>query len=67
MDKIKKFTKHCGCDIGNIKTSLEPLNGVGMVGAEGINKHFTLQQLITLAYEIKANIIVKSGKIRNGI
>ena len=43
------------------KYNLEPLNGVGRVGNSGIDKTFTLDRVIELANEIKANIIVKGG------
>ena len=62
MENIMKLEKRVGCDVfyGN-KFNLEPLNGVGRVGKSGIDKSFTLEKLIQLAYEIKANIIIKGG------
>lgn len=35
---------------------------MGRIGASCIDKNFSLNQLIKLAYGIKANIIVKAGK-----
>lgn len=62
MEHINKLEKKIGADVlyGD-KYNLEPLNGVGRVGNSGIDKSFSLDKLITLAYEIKANIIVKGG------
>lgn len=51
-----------GVDIGYNGSALEPLNRVGCVGKAGVDKNFTLEQLMLLAHEIGANIIVKSGK-----
>jgi MoaA/NifB/PqqE/SkfB family radical SAM enzyme len=62
MENITKLEKLKGVDVfyGN-KYNLEPLNGVGLVGNSGIDKSFSLEKMIQLAYEIKANIIVKAG------
>lgn len=62
MDYIKKFEKIHGVDIGYNNSILRPLNDVGCIGKNGIDKNYTLEQIIVLAYEIKANIIVKAGK-----
>ncbi len=61
MEYCKSIEKFNGVDIGYHESNLEPLNGKGRVGASGIDKTFTLYQLIELAYEIKANIIIKGG------
>lgn len=63
MEHIIQLEKKLGKDVFyGEKYNLEPLNGVGRVGKSGIDKSFTLAQMITLAYEIKANIIVKGGQ-----
>jgi ABC-type dipeptide/oligopeptide/nickel transport system ATPase component len=62
MEHILKLEKKKGVDVSyGIKYNLEPLNGVGRVGNSGIDKSFTLEKIIQLAYEIKANIIIKAG------
>ena len=60
MENIMKLEKLKGVDVFYGK-NLEPLNGVGRVGNSGIDKSFSLEKIIQLAYEIKANIIVKAG------
>lgn len=62
MNYIKKLEKRHGVDVGYNNSILQPLNGVGCVGKNGIDKNYTLEQILVLAYEIKANIIVKAGK-----
>jgi len=62
MNHIKTMQKRYEVDIGYHQHNLETLNGVGRVGKYGIDKNFTLEQVIQLAYEIDANIIVKAGK-----
>ena len=65
MEYIKKFEKREGVDVycGN-KYNLHPANGEGRVGASGIDKTYTLQQVLALAYQMaveKPNIIIKAG------
>ena len=62
MDRIARFERREGVDIGYNRSAIEPLNRFGCVGKAGIDKHFTLEQVVPLAYEVRANIIVKSGK-----
>ena len=47
--------------VGFIGADIDPLNNKGKVGKRGIDKNFTLEKLIELAYEVDANIIIKSG------
>ena len=54
--------KRVGMDAGYHGSNLEPLNGVGRVGKRGIDKSLSLEKVIKLAYEIKANVIIKAGK-----
>ena len=62
MEHIHKLDKTNGVDVFyGSKYNLEPLNSVGRVGKHGIDKSFTLEKLMVLAYEIKANIIIKAG------
>lgn len=61
MQYVKKLEKRYGVDVGYHESNLEPLNGVGRVGKNGIDKTFSLEKIIQLAHEIKANIIIKGG------
>ena len=61
MEYVKALYKHIGVDVGFHGSNLEPLNGKGRIGKAGIDKNYTLEQMVKLAYEIKANVIVKSG------
>ena len=62
MEHIIKMTRRDGVDVGYVESDLEPLNGVGRVGKSGIDKTFKFERLVELAYEIRANIIIKAGK-----
>jgi hypothetical protein len=62
MEHINTMRKMIGVDVGYHESNIEPLNNVGRVGKSGIDKTFTLQQVIVLAHEVDANIIVKAGK-----
>jgi hypothetical protein len=63
MDKISRLEKYHGVDVGfGDNCNLEPLNGRGRVGKSGIDKTLTLGEVMELAYEIRANIIVKGGR-----
>jgi len=63
MEYIKTFQKRKGVDIGYTNDNINPKNGEGCVGKSGINKDFTLLQMIELAYsmEEKPNILIKAG------
>ena len=61
MEYTKSTRTMEGCDVG-YNDDLEPLNGVGRVGKRGIDKTLSWDQVAVLAYQIKANIIIKSGK-----
>jgi hypothetical protein len=61
MEHVKSLEKRCGVDVGYHESSLESLNGVGRIGKRGIDKNFSLNQMLQLAFEVKANIIVKGG------
>jgi hypothetical protein len=61
MEKIKSFKKMRGVDVGYHSSIIEPLNSMGRKGKAGIDKTFTLEQIFALAYEVKANIIIKAG------
>ena len=62
MMNIRTMTKYKGCDVGYNSSNLEPLNGVGRVVKSGIDKKMLFNQVLKLAHEIKANVIVKAGE-----
>lgn len=63
MDYIKEIKQ--GADVGyGVKCSIHPQNREGCVGKNGIDKNYTIEQVILLArrMEEKPNIIIKAGK-----
>ena len=63
MEHIIKFERQIGVDIGYHESVIEPNDREGCIGKRGIDKLFTLQQVLNLAYKInnKPNIIIKAG------
>jgi hypothetical protein len=64
MEHITRFEKRKGVDIFYGDTfNLHPENGEGRVGKNGIDKSYTLEKMIHLAYSMpeKPNVIIKSG------
>lgn len=63
MEHIKSMQKRIGVDAGYHSSNLHPTDGEGCVGKRGIDKNFTLEQILTLAYKMeqKPNIIIKAG------
>ncbi len=57
------YTVRNGVDVGYHGSPLHPANGEGRVGKRGIDKTFTLQKVMSLAYYMdeKPNIIIKAG------
>lgn len=43
------------------RNNIKPLNNKYCVGKEGIDKNLTFPEVCELAFEVKANIIVKGG------
>ena len=64
MDLIKNVTKIKGVDIGYHDSNVEPIDREGCVGKSGINKLFTFEMVLKIAYKIddKPNIIIKAGE-----
>ena len=56
--------KRIGCDVGWHGSNIHPIDREGCVGAQGIDKSYTLEMVMKLAYKIddKPNIIIKAGK-----
>ena len=63
MENIRTIEKRYGVDVGYHESNLRPNDGEGCVGKCGINKTFTLEQVIQIAYKMspKPNIIIKAG------
>ncbi len=57
------YEKRQGADIGYHCDNIHPSDGEGCVGKSGIDKTFTLERIIDLAYKMveKPNIIIKAG------
>ena len=61
MQHFVNIQKRNNSDVGFIGDSIRPLNNKGCIGKYGIDKNYSLDKLIELAYEVDANIIIKSG------
>jgi len=61
MQHFTKIEKRDNADVGFIGDIIKPLNNEGCIGKNGIDKSFSLDKLINMAYEVNANIIIKSG------
>ena len=63
MEYFKKIEKRNGCDVGWHGSNIQPIDREGCVGASGIDKSYTLDMVMKLAYKLdnKPNIIIKAG------
>ena len=64
MDHVKFMEVRQGVDAGYHNSTIEPIGREGCVGVRGIDKSYTLDMVLQLAYKIpagKPNIIIKSG------
>ncbi len=64
MEYFKTIEKREGCDVGWHNSNMQPIDREGCVGAAGIDKSYTLDMVINLAYKMadKPNIIIKAGQ-----
>ena len=62
MEHIKSIEKREGCDVYG--ANIHPIDREGCVGKAGIDKSYTLDMVMKLAYKMddKPNIIIKGGK-----
>ena len=62
MENVRNFEKRVGCDI-KWRCDIHPIDREGCVGKSGIDKTYTLNMVLNLAYKIedKPNIIIKAG------
>jgi len=58
------FQKRIGVDIGYHGSNIHPQDGEGCIGKSGIDKSFSLEKVIEIAYKMedRPNIIIKAGK-----
>jgi len=63
MEHIKFIEKKQGVDIGYHSSNIHPTDGYGRVGKNGIDKSFTFEMVLEMAYKMreKPNIIIKAG------
>jgi hypothetical protein len=65
MEHFTLIKRREGCDVGYHKSNIHPRDREGCVGANGIDKTFTFEMVMDLAYkfdiENRPNIIIKAG------
>ena len=63
MEHTKNVQKRKGVDVGFHSSNLHPKTREGCVGKAGIDKSYTFEMVLKLAYKMerKPNIIVKAG------
>jgi hypothetical protein len=64
MEHIKIIERRAGCDIGYHNSNIHPINREGCVGISGIDKSYTFEMVLELAYKMgdaRPNIIIKAG------
>jgi hypothetical protein len=63
MEHVKFIERRVGVDVGYNNSNLHPANGEGRVGMSGIDKNYTFEMVLELAYNMptKPNIIIKAG------
>ena len=64
MDYIQNIERKAGVDVGYHGSVIHPIGREGCVGSRGIDKTYTFEMVLELAYkmEVKPNIIIKAGK-----
>ena len=63
MEHVKIIEKRKGVDVGYNSSNIYPIDREGCVGASGIDKSFTFEMVLNIAYKMenKPNIIIKAG------
>ena len=63
MEHVNNIEKRKGIDVGYHSSNIHPINRDGCVGKNGIDKSFTFEMVLDLAYkmETKPNCIIKAG------
>jgi hypothetical protein len=64
MEHVKNIERREGCDVGWHSSNIQPIDREGCVGTRGIDKSYTLDMVVNLAYKMddKPNIIIKAGE-----
>ena len=64
MEHIKSIEMRNGVDIGYHNSNIDPIDNEGCIGKSGIDKSFSFENVIEIAYKMdnKPNIIIKAGK-----
>ena len=63
MENIRKIQKLIGVDVGYHNSNIHPVDREGCIGKNAIDKSFTFEKIIEIAYKMenKPNIIIKAG------
>lgn len=63
MNHFRNISRVDGRDIGYASQNIHPENGEGRVGKHGIDKTYTLDQMIQLAHSMseKPDVLIKNG------
>jgi hypothetical protein len=63
MEKVKLIEKRNGVDIGYHSSNIHPIDREGCVGTRGIDKTYTFEMVLEIAYKMenRPNIIIKAG------
>ena len=64
MEHIKSIEMRNSVDIGYHNSNIDPIDKEGCIGKSGIDKSFSFENVIEIAYKMdnKPNIIIKAGK-----
>jgi len=57
----KAITFHGAKDVGYHASNIDPVERKGCVGKSGIDATYSFEQVAALAFEVRANIIIKNG------
>jgi hypothetical protein len=65
MEHVNLIKRMQGVDVGYHSSNIDPIDREGCVGARGIDKSYTFEMVLELAYKIekenRPNIIIKAG------
>ena len=65
MEHVKMIERRTGVDVGYHSSNIVPIGREGCVGTRGLDKSWTFEMVLGLAYKIeiekRPNIIIKAG------